>query len=1101
MKTTILPLVAAMLGGPAFAVEPIKHRTGDAKGAPAADAQNAIKSFKFDARLKAELFAAEPLLANGVAFTVDEKGRWYVAESYRQERGVEDNRGHGNWLEADIAARTTDDRLAMIRKFYPDPQKFADKFTKFEERITRVEDTDGDGVADRQTIFADGFREPLDGTGAGIIARGTEVWWTCIPHLWRFRDADGDGKAEQRDKLLSGFGVKYAFRGHDMHGLRFGPDGRLYFSIGDRGINVTSKEGKQFAEPDTGSIMRCNPDGTGFEVFAIGVRNPQELAFNELGDLFTGDNNSDSGDRARFVHLVEGGDSGWRMTFQYLNDRGPWNREQLWNELEAHKAKYLIPPIANIGNGPSGLTYNPGTGLGERHRARFFMSDFRGGASASVVHQIALEPKGAGYKVKELHEFVKGVLTTDCEFGTDGRLYVLDWVESWGGVGKGRIYKFTDPSGNAALVAETKKLIEEGMKSRGDEELARLLGHADMRVRMAAQFALAEKGAIAVFAKVAPDTTAPLLGRLHAIWGLGQIGERDAQALAPVLPLLMNGIPEIRAQAAKVVGERKDRPAAETLVKLLSDENARVRFFAAMSLGKLAHKPAVDALFRMLAANNDQDAILRHGGVMGLAGCAAPEQLAAKSGDPSAAVRIGALLALRRQQSPLIAAFLKDADESVVIEAARAIHDAPINGALPPLAALTGEKRIKNARILERAVNAHYRLGHAQNAAALAQFAQSGDAPEGSRRDALDALASWGAPKARDRVLNLWRPLPDRPPDDAAAAIGAALPALLTNSPGGIQEMAAKLAGRLSIRAAGEPLALLAANDKAGGAARIAALQALASLKDARLLDAAKSALRAREPKVRSEALQMFAGQDPAAAVKFIGELIDGGSPIEKQGAVAALTRIKRPEADAMLVSLMDRLIAGQAPAEAQLDIFEAAKKSNAPDLKERVQKYKSSLPANDPLAPFKIALAGGDVDRGRKIFRDKVEVQCLRCHKCEIGDSLVGPDLTKIGAAKDRLYLLESMVFPSKTIAAGFQIVSLTLKDGTVVAGRLIAEEGGALKVETMDAQGKPLTISVPTGNVKERMSAPSPMPENIRDQLTRAELRDLVEYLATRK
>ena len=155
-------------------------------------------------------------------------------------------------------------------------------------------------------------------------------------------------------------------------------------------INVKSKEGKEWAETETGSIMRCNPDGTGFEVFATGVRNPQELAFNEFGDLFTGDNNSDSGDKARFMQLVEGGDCGWRMAYQYLNDRGPWNRELLWDDKEGAKAKYIIPPIANISNGPSGLTYNPGTGLSAKYKGHFFLSDFRGGASASGTAQVAV---------------------------------------------------------------------------------------------------------------------------------------------------------------------------------------------------------------------------------------------------------------------------------------------------------------------------------------------------------------------------------------------------------------------------------------------------------------------------------------------------------------------------------------------------------------------------------------------------------------------------------------------------------------------------------------------------------------------------------------
>nr|MDQ3625498.1 PQQ-dependent sugar dehydrogenase [Verrucomicrobiota bacterium] len=529
MKLTaaVLASIASLLAGSAAAVPPgtVEQDPGAAATAAATaralkEAQNAMKAFKTDPGIKVELFATEPLLANPVAFYPDEKGRWFIAESYRQEKGVEDNRAHGNWLNDDIASRTIGDRLAMMKKFYRDEKKFAEKFAKFEERITLVEDSDGDGIADRSTIFADGFREPLDGTGAGLLVRGSQVWWTCIPHLWRFEDKDRDGKADLEEKLLSGFGVKFAFRGHDMHGLRFGPEGKLYFSMGDRGLNVTSKEGRKVESSETGAILRCNPDGTGLELFATGLRNPQELAFNEFGDLFTGENNSDSGDKARFVHLVEGGDCGWRMSYQYLSDRGPWNRELLWDEKEARRARYIVPPIANLANGPSGLTYNPGTGLGERHKGRFFLSDFRGGASASVVHQIALQPAGASYRLKERHDFVKGVLTTDCEFGPDGSLYVLDWVESWGGVGKGRIYKFTDPARNSALQAETQKLIVDGMAGRSEPELVGLLAHADMRVRQAAQFELAGKGSASAKALAKVAASGPTtLARLHGIWG------------------------------------------------------------------------------------------------------------------------------------------------------------------------------------------------------------------------------------------------------------------------------------------------------------------------------------------------------------------------------------------------------------------------------------------------------------------------------------------------------------------------------------------------------------------------------------------------------
>lgn len=1086
-----LGLSATLVFGACFASA--AERAGADSGGAVQPPDAALKAFKMEEGIRAELFAGEPLLANPVAFATDEKGRWYIAETYRQEHGVEDNRGHANWLDADIAARTTADRLAMIRKFYPDATAFADEFTKFEDRVVRIEDTNGDGRPDRQTILADGFRDPLDGTGAGILVRGTEAWWTCIPNLWRFTDADGDGKAEAREKLLEGFGVKFAFRGHDMHGLRFGPDGRLYFSIGDRGIHVKTKEGGEAAFPDTGAVMRCNSDGTGFEVFATGLRNPQELAFDEYGNLFTGDNNSDSGDKARFVHVVEGADSGWRMTFQYLSDRGPWNRELLWDEKEAPKARAIVPPIANLGNGPSGLTYNPGTGLGPKYQGCFFLSDFRGGASNSVVHVIRLEPNGAGFKLKEARPFLRGVLSTDCEFGNDGGFYVLDWVAGWSGNGRGRIYRLTDASANQAKQAETARLLAEGMESRPVDAQLQLLSHEDQRVRQAAQFALAGRGALDGLVKVAREKNAPRLARVHALWGIGQICAKNKAAQVPWTDWMKDADPEIRAQAAKAAGEAgPSSPSSPALVSLLVDESARVRFFAGLSLGKLRHAPAVPRLFEALAANRDADPVLRHGLVMGLAGAAGTAELVARAGDPSPAVRAGAVLALKRQRNPEIAVFFKDADEAVVLEAARAVYDDSIEGALQALAGLTQDVRLKNPRILERAANARYRLGGGEHARALAEFAAREAVPAASRREAIELLGLWKDPGPKDRLLNLWRPIPARPATDAVAAVGAVVPKLLKDA--AVQESAARMVARLGINA-GEALEGLAGDEKAAPAARIAALQTLSALKDPHLAGAAKVAFTAKDAKLRGEALQALVALEPSAAVRLIVDTFEKGELVEKQAAINALSRIKHDGATAEIGRLLDRLREGKLPAPVHLEVLDAAR--YRPELAEKLNQYETR--EKTPLWPYSYALEGGNADRGRKVFREKAEVQCLRCHKCEIGDSAVGPELTRIGRSKDRRYLLESIVFPNQMIAAGFSIVSLTLKDGSVMAGRLLAEENGTLTVETADAQGKPQRISVPADQVRERFNAPSPMPENLRDSLSRWELRDLVEYLAS--
>ena len=184
--------------------------------------------------------------------------------------------------------------------------------------------------------------------------------------------------------------------------------------------------------------------GVDLEVFASGLRDPQELAFDQFGNLFTGDNNSDSGDKARWVYVVESGDSGWRMSYQYLSDRGPFNREKIWHPAHPEQPAYIVPPVANIGDGPSGLAYYPGTGFADGFQDYFFLCDFRGTASNSGIRAIKVKPKGAFFEIAATQEPLWQVLATDLAFGPDGFLYLSDWVEGWTGEGKGRIYRFAD---------------------------------------------------------------------------------------------------------------------------------------------------------------------------------------------------------------------------------------------------------------------------------------------------------------------------------------------------------------------------------------------------------------------------------------------------------------------------------------------------------------------------------------------------------------------------------------------------------------------------------------------------------------------------------
>lgn len=1065
------------------------------------EAVRAMSGFRKPAGFQVNLFAAEPDVANPVAFCVDDAGRVYVCETFRQGRGVEDNRSHGHWLDDDQAAQTVDDRLAYIRKHLGDK---AEEYTKFDDRIRLLLDTDGDGAADEAHVFAAGFNSIVEGTGAGVLAVGKDVYFTCIPNLWRLRDDDGDRRAEVRDKLHEGFGVRFAFRGHDMHGLCLGSDGRLYFSIGDRGYNVATVDGR-LKDPESGAVFRCELDGSRLEVFATGLRNPQELAFDDYGNLFTGDNNSDSGDRARWVYVVPGGDSGWRMSYQYLSDRGPFNREKLWHPYHDGQPAYIVPPIANFADGPSGLAYYPGTGLSDHFQGRFFLCDFRGGPGNSGVWTFRVEQDGAFFKMKDEEQTFWSILATDVDFGPDGGVYISDWVNGWNGLGKGRIYRFTSPEHQQAeLARQTASLLARGMDKAPPAELQTLLGHADRRVRLRAQFELANRGAAGrdVFKTTAREGKT-LLARLHAIWGLGQMARLDRAnespdedgLLAVGLELITDADPEVRAQAAQLLGEAKLTAATDALIGALADDNLRVRYFAALGLGTLGAESAVAPLIAMLEQNDNRDPILRHGGIMGLTGAGRVEQLLATAQHPSAAVRLAAVVALRKRQSPQVALFLNDADEQIVLEAARAIHDAPLTEALPQLADLIG-RPTQSDPLLRRVLNANYRLGGPRRAEALARFAAHESAPEAMRLEALRMLAAWAAPSAKDRVLNMWRPIPPRSADEAVGALRAALPRIFSGSPA-VKNEAAKVAAQLGLREVVPELRGLLANTDESGATRADALQALLALKDEEIRALAEEYVGDDDPHVRTTARDVMAAIAPAAALPLLEQATTADSRIERQGAYATLATLAGGEADRVLVAALDALQRGAIEDDTRLDLLLAARARPHESVRTRLAEYEAGRDASDPLSPYRETMAGGDVERGRRIFFGKTEVSCARCHRADGVGGDVGPDLSKIAEQQQPRYLLEALVEPNKVVAKGFESVQVVTVDGRIVAGVLKGRTSEAIRL--VDAEGR--LIVIPADQIDEVVPGLSAMPDDLVKHLSLSELRDLMAFLQSRK
>jgi quinoprotein glucose dehydrogenase len=1105
-----------------------------------------------DKGLKVDVWAAAPLMMNPVSFCFDEKGRVYVAETTRFEHGVPDTRGHMQWLDEDLANRSIDDLLAMYKK-----HKF-EGFEKYSDQVRVVWDSTGSGKADKSEVFSGGYNRPQDGLAAGVLARKGQVYLTCIPDLYVLKDTNGDNKADEKRSLFTGFGPTAQFLGHDLHGLRMGPDGKLYFSMGDRGFNVKTKEGRKLEYPNTGAVLRCDPDGSNLEVVHSGLRNPQEIAFDDYGNLFTFDNNCDSGDRARWVYIVEGGDSGWRGGFQYgtlyhtpkvpQGNRGAWNVEKMWEPQHEGQPAWIVPPLANFGNGPAGMTHYPGLGLSDKYKDHFFACDFTSEPRSSVIWSLAVKPKGAGFECTKPEPFVRGMVPTDCEFGPDGAFYWSDWVGGWAPQNRGRIFRVTDPEAmKNPQVAEAQKLIAEGFEKKSVAELAKLLEFPHQQVRQEAQFELASRKleeATKAFAGVLKDSK-NRLARLHAVWGLGMVTrkhdevtnslfefvkDKDVEVKRAAIELLGNVVRHRGQLVAAVTGE----DALKVLKELMTDPDDRIKAAAATAYGKVGESRNIEVfpaseqayfapLLDLLKANNDKDPYLRHAVVMGLyhstknpvdlfnACKLAKDQAKEKYDVP--AVRLGVLLALRKHHSEKCAAFLNDAEPRIVAEAARAIYDVRLADSMPALAKLADVAAQPDA-ITFRALAANYHLGTAEAAGRVARFAAKQGEADYVRAFALKLLADWSKPPRRDPITGLTL---DLPPRDAKIAYEAVLKAGAGIFAGddAVRKEAAQTVAKLNVKEFGPTMAAIVRDAKNPVGTRAEALFAVEALKVSDLKDLAAFALESTEPRLRAAGRSVQARLDPAAVLKELPALLgdEKTSLVEKQGAFEILAKARASEeTDKLLAEWLDRANAGKVPAALVLDVLDAAESRAATpklklyaQLKPPVDKYRAARnkladgPKGDKLAAYVESLEGGDAERGRGIFLNNSAVYCQRCHKLDGQGGDVGPPLNGIAAdkEKDRRYLLESVVLPNAKIAKGFETVVLTLADDRVVSGIVKSEDKKQVKLVTAEAK----ELVIPVDDIVARRTGPSAMPDDLHKKLSRRELRDLVEFLSSLK
>lgn len=1089
-----------------------------------------------------ELWADGALIAYPTAFSFDDQGRLFVAEHFRNRKGTEDDRMHKYWMDDDFAVKTVEDRLAMYKKWAAKDKKPLSFYSEHADKISVVSDTDDDGRADHSNVVAE-FGDVLDGALAGVLARPDGVWVTNIPHLWKLTGIEKDGVAKNQDKVFSGFGVKVSLHGHDMHGIIDGPDGRLYWSIGDRGYHVRTKQGQILEDAYSGAVFRCERDGSGLEIFATGLRNPQELVFDDFGNLFTVDNDADGDDRARVLYLVEGGEYGWRMSYQWPDEHRiqwapfvnrPWWRESVWEKRPANRAMYVLPPMGHLTEGPCGLTQEPGLStFSEKFRGAFFVADFQGSAASSHLWSFRVRPEGAGFLMSASDPVISGILPTDIEFGHDGCLYVGDYVEGWAGNAEGRIWKMKgggsgeQGSLKASRLAEVQMLLEQPTESWTSQELIDLLGHSHKGVRQRAQFESALRPNMVTPLTQAASENMNRMTRLHALRALGQMQRSGARVLKPLISLLADPDEEVQVQMARLLRDTPISDAAESLRELLLNGSLRAASSAAMAIGSMGDGTTLPVLREKLAADSSRDDFLRHAVVLAfteIAKAGHQEDLLLLSDDENSEVRLAVLLALRQLRSSDVASFLTDEDPRLVLAAAQAINDVPIPEGMPALADMIGQWKDKDVDLGLRILNANFRLGGPERASRIANLAADTNAPELLRQDALAMLAEWPQPSPRDRTMGTWQPLKTRDRSTSAALAAEIVPKLIRNSPAAVRMTAVALAQHYEIDEATNELLEFAGDDKLKPVDRAKAIRSLAFLEKSIVEDLTTTALTDSSPAVRSAARDLLAASSPDEAISMYATVLESGKLIEQREALRQLGRMKQDRAMELVVQELGKLVSEELPPELELDALLAGEDAAAQHElsgRERIKRRAQIAPlvesyqqrsAQKTLSDFRSVFHGGSATRGQNIFLRNAQVQCIRCHRVDKnGISRVGPDLSDVGLRLSREQIVESLVQPSAKIAKGFEQVTLVTLDGQVVSGIVGEETKESLTIlptnptdqltgNTKSNDTRGITIPITEVDVRTK-TLKSAMPDGIHNQLTLAELRDLVEFLASRR
>lgn len=955
-----------------------------------------VQSFNVPEGFEISLFASEPMISNPIAVDVDTYGRVWVTE------GVDYRRAKKN----------------------PPVDK-----------IKVLEDTDGDGRADKVTVFTSDLNAAM-----GICVAGSKIYVPESPNLYVYEDKDGDLKPDgPRQTLLTGFG---GFNhDHGVHSQVFGPDHKLYMTNGDTGFDVTGPDGSHI-QFQWGGMIRCEADGSQLDAFAVNFRNPVELAVDSFGHVWCSDNDNDGLKSVRICWILEGGNYGWFGRPENIrNPDGSFDPIHHWRADKPGFVPYVL--ITGFGS-PCGMTFQEGSAFGPQYRGTLFHCD-AGPQEIRSYSPKKLSGVGFGAGIENI------VTSPDRYFrpidictAPDGSMFATDWYD--GGVGG---HAYNDPSrGRIYCITPTDK-SQLGRKEKAgpydnDADALQALASPNLATQFLARERLLESGekAIPALTQLAGDEDAIIKAR--ALWLLDRIGGDGRDV---VRQQLQSDDPAFRALAVRIL--RRRLPETEMqLLALADDPSSEVLGELLVAIPHMQSERATKTLVKLFDRYDGSDRFLLEALHIAAKGREKHvfEEVVEKNSDTIDSRLVSLVRALRPQ----------DATEYLSGKLSTAGLPAEVQQSL--LEALTSAADPKAGRSTASLLN--------------------GDASPELKRLALDSL--------RRNLNGSWSSLKDD------AGVRSGLSAALANPE--LAAAALAVIGDTGLDGYSSDVVRLVTLESGSRETRLAAVTVAGRLGVTEAAPALAKLLKSEDRVLREAALNSLVAIRDIATLGKILTGTDFGAEVQQEtvdrlvlSSDGAIYLLRLVETNRLNQSLNARVI------EAAINhpdvnvrlLFEQFVPES-----ERPKTLGQSFSAED------ILKLEGNVARGKSVFLRSGAASCIKCHRVKGDGNDIGPDLSQIGRKYERGALLKAILEPSAGIAPEFVPYVIETQEGKVHAGFIQQQNDAEVVLRTIE--GAPLRIARSDIEeiVKKEISL---MPELLLKNVTAQDAADLLAYLSS--